>query len=104
MPSSSCGFQPTDTLAQVCKDHNILDVPEVIRTIQDDDLLTNSASMGQRLAHGLEDITSLPKITQWLVEKGYTDQQIANIWGGNVLRVVEEAQRVAKTLQASSPP
>lgn len=30
---SSCGFQPTDTLAQVCKDHNILDVPEVIRTI-----------------------------------------------------------------------
>jgi len=31
---SSCGFQPTDTLAQVCKDHNILDVPEVIRTIQ----------------------------------------------------------------------
>ena len=30
---SSCGFQPTDTLAQVCKDHNILDVPDVIRTI-----------------------------------------------------------------------
>jgi rhodanese-related sulfurtransferase len=31
---SSCGFQPTDTLAQVCKDHNILDVNEAIRTIQ----------------------------------------------------------------------
>ena len=31
---SACGFQPTDTLAQVCKDHNILDVPEVIRTIR----------------------------------------------------------------------
>ena len=30
---SSCAFQPTDTLAQVCKDHNILDVGEVIRTI-----------------------------------------------------------------------
>lgn len=30
---SACGFQPTDTLAQVCKDHNILDVQEVIRTI-----------------------------------------------------------------------
>ncbi len=28
---SSCGFQPTDTLSQVCKDHNILDVEEVIR-------------------------------------------------------------------------
>lgn len=31
---SSCGFQPTDTLAQVCKDHNILDVADVIRTIR----------------------------------------------------------------------
>lgn len=30
---SSCAFQPTDTLAQVCKDHNILDVKEVLRTI-----------------------------------------------------------------------
>jgi rhodanese-related sulfurtransferase len=30
---SSCGFQPTDTLAQVCKDHNILDINDVLRTI-----------------------------------------------------------------------
>ncbi|MBI5364687.1 MAG: rhodanese-like domain-containing protein [Planctomycetes bacterium] len=30
---SSCAFQPTDTLAQVCKDHNILDVKEVLHTI-----------------------------------------------------------------------
>jgi rhodanese-related sulfurtransferase len=31
---SSCAFQPTDKLTQVCKDHNILDVGEVIRTIE----------------------------------------------------------------------
>ena len=31
---SACGFQPTDTLQQVCKDHNILDVNEVIQTIR----------------------------------------------------------------------
>ena len=31
---SSCGFQPGDTLAQVCKERNILDVKEVIETIQ----------------------------------------------------------------------
>lgn len=31
---SSCGFQPTDTLAQVCKERNILDINEVIDTIQ----------------------------------------------------------------------
>jgi rhodanese-related sulfurtransferase len=32
---SSCGFQPTDTLARVCKDHNILDVNEVVGFLQE---------------------------------------------------------------------
>ncbi|MCB9914601.1 MAG: rhodanese-like domain-containing protein [Planctomycetes bacterium] len=31
---SSCGFQPTDTLAKVCKDRNLLDVNEVIQTLE----------------------------------------------------------------------
>lgn len=30
---SACGFQPEDTLAQVAKDHNILDMNDVIQTI-----------------------------------------------------------------------
>lgn len=30
---TACGFQPTDTLRQVCKDHNILDTSEVIQHI-----------------------------------------------------------------------
>jgi len=30
---SACGFQPTDTLRQVCKDHNILDTKEVVQHI-----------------------------------------------------------------------
>jgi membrane dipeptidase len=52
---------------------------------------------------GLEDVTQLPKITQWLLDRGYTEQQIANIWGGNVLRVVEEAEKVARALQSAAP-
>lgn len=30
---SACGFQPNDTLRQVCKDHNLLDTSEVIQHI-----------------------------------------------------------------------
>ena len=30
---SSCGFQPSDTLAQVAKDHNVLDINDMVRTI-----------------------------------------------------------------------
>ncbi|MHC4262877.1 MAG: rhodanese-like domain-containing protein [Planctomycetota bacterium] len=31
---SSCGFQPTDSLEKVCKDHNLLDVNEVLRYLE----------------------------------------------------------------------
>ncbi|MEX1024647.1 MAG: rhodanese-like domain-containing protein [Planctomycetota bacterium] len=31
---SACAFQETDTLGQVCKDHNLLDVGEVVRHIE----------------------------------------------------------------------
>ena len=30
---SACGFQPSDTLAQVAKDHNILDLKDIVNTI-----------------------------------------------------------------------
>lgn len=51
---------------------------------------------------GLEDITQLPKLTQWLLDQGYTEQQIENIWSGNVLRVVEEAARVGEGLRTAA--
>lgn len=31
---STCAYQPDDTLAKMCKDHNILDVPEVVAHIR----------------------------------------------------------------------
>ena len=30
---SSCGYEPTDSLAKVCKDHNLLDINGVVQTI-----------------------------------------------------------------------
>lgn len=44
---------------------------------------------------GLEDVSLLPKITQRLLDAGYNEQQIANIWGNNLLRVLGEAQAKA---------
>ncbi|MDR6674695.1 dipeptidase [Xanthomonas sp. 1678] len=41
---------------------------------------------------GMEDVGDLPKITAWLLRKGYSEQQIAAIWGGNLLRVMQQAQ------------
>ncbi|MFT3905793.1 MAG: membrane dipeptidase [Steroidobacteraceae bacterium] len=47
---------------------------------------------------GLDDVSQLPKITARLLQAGYTRAQIADIWSGNVLRVMRqaEAQRSAR--------
>ncbi|PKP90375.1 MAG: peptidase M19 [Alphaproteobacteria bacterium HGW-Alphaproteobacteria-16] len=40
---------------------------------------------------GFEDITALPKVTERLVAAGYSERDIANIWSGNVLRLMRAA-------------
>ena len=39
-------------------------------------------------------------VTLELVRRGYTEEQIGKIWSGNLLRVMEKTQAVAKQLQA----
>lgn len=43
----------------------------------------------------LEDVSKLPVITQRLLDAGYTEQQVGNIWSGNLLRVLQAAQSAA---------
>jgi len=45
---------------------------------------------------GMEDVTSLPKITERLVKAGYTEAQLSNFWGGNAMRVLGMAQAARK--------
>jgi membrane dipeptidase len=51
---------------------------------------------------GLEDVSMLPKITARLLQEGFTEEQIAAMWGGNMLRVIGEAQRVALEMAAAA--
>jgi membrane dipeptidase len=44
---------------------------------------------------GLEDITALPKITARLRAEGFTDAELEKMWSGNVLRILEAAERHA---------
>jgi membrane dipeptidase len=41
---------------------------------------------------GYEDISALPKVTERLRAAGYSDADLAKMWGGNVLRIVSAAQ------------
>lgn len=51
---------------------------------------------------GYKDASEAFNVTLELVRRGYTEEQISKLWGGNLLRVMDEVQRVAKQLQATS--
>jgi membrane dipeptidase len=44
---------------------------------------------------GLEDVSKLPALTRGLLERGYTDEEVIKILGGNFLRVFDRAAEIA---------
>src|SRR5712664_1405372 len=55
---------------------------------------------GATMPEGMEDCSKLPKITEALMRKGYSDDDIRKILGGNTLRVMEQTEKVSRELQA----
>ena len=49
---------------------------------------------------GWEDASKTMNVTTALKERGYTDLEIEKLWGGNLLRVLDEVQETAEKLQA----
>jgi membrane dipeptidase len=50
---------------------------------------------------GFDDVTGAPRITADLVAAGYSEADIAKVWGGNVLRVLRAAETAVATPAAS---
>jgi len=48
---------------------------------------------------GLEDVSMFPNLFAELIRRGWSDEDLAKIAGGNVLRALEQAEAVAKRLQ-----
>jgi membrane dipeptidase len=49
---------------------------------------------------GWNDASETFNVTLELVRRGYTEQEIAKLWGGNLLRVWREVERVARDVRA----
>jgi membrane dipeptidase len=49
---------------------------------------------GATMPLGMEDASQLPKLTDALLQKGYSDADVEKILGGNILRVMEAVERV----------
>lgn len=46
----------------------------------------------------IEDVSQMPNITQELLARGYTPEDIRKIWGGNLMRVFDDAIEVAQQM------
>jgi membrane dipeptidase len=46
---------------------------------------------------GWNDASETFNVTLELVRRGYTEEEIAKLWGGNLLRVLDEVQQIAET-------
>jgi len=52
--------------------------------------------------YGWDDASETFAVTLELVRRGYTEEEIGKLWGGNLLRVLDETQAVAERLQAAA--
>jgi membrane dipeptidase len=53
---------------------------------------------------GLDDVSHYPDLLAELLRRGYSDEDVKKVAGGNLLRVMREAERVAARLQAERRP
>ena len=56
---------------------------------------------GANMPYGMEDVSKLPKITEALLKKGYSEDDVRKILGENTLRVMTEVERVSREVNAA---
>jgi membrane dipeptidase len=55
---------------------------------------------GATMPDGMEDCSQLPRITEELLRRHYTESDIKKILGGNTMRVLEQVEAVARQQSA----
>ncbi len=53
------------------------------------------------MPEGLEDVSKVPYITRELLRRGRNETTIKKVLGGNVLRLMEDVEQVARELSGS---
>src|SRR5437867_2129139 len=75
-------------------------IDHVVKLVGADHVGLGSDFDGADMPEGMEDCSKLPKITEALLRKGYSEEDIRKILGGNTLRVMGQTEKVSRELQA----
>ncbi|MFI5057686.1 MAG: dipeptidase [Candidatus Acidiferrales bacterium] len=77
-------------------------IDHAVKLVGPDHVGLGSDFDGASMPDGMEDCSKLPKITEALMRKGYSEDDIRKILGGNTLRIMEQAERVSRELREQS--
>jgi membrane dipeptidase len=93
-------LEASGALPRVSWEKIVQHIDHVVKLVGADHVGLGSDFDGATMPDGMEDCSKLPKITEALMRKGYKDEDIRKILGGNLLRVMEQTERVSRELQA----
>jgi membrane dipeptidase len=89
-------------LPRVDADKIIEHIDHAVKVAGADHVGLGSDFDGANMPYGMEDATKLPYITEALLKKGYSENDVKKILGENTLRVMSEVERVSHELNAAS--
>ena len=87
------------TLPRVSWEKIVEHIDHAVKLVGTDHVGLGSDFDGASMPIGLEDCSKLPRLTDALLKKGYSEQDVEKILGGNLLRVMEQVERVSRELQ-----
>jgi membrane dipeptidase len=76
-------------------------IDHAVKLVGPDHVGLGSDFDGASMPDGMEDVSHLPKITEALLRKRYSPDDIRKILGGNTLRVLAAAEKVSHEMQAA---
>jgi membrane dipeptidase len=74
-------------------------IDHVVKLVGPEHVGLGSDFDGATMPDGMENCSKLPKITEALLRKGYSDESVRKILGENTLRVMGQVERVSQELQ-----
>jgi membrane dipeptidase len=77
-------------------------IDHAVRLVGADHVGLGSDFDGGSMPVGMEDCTHLPKITEALLRKGYSESDLRKILGENTVRLLGDVERVAKQLRSAN--
>lgn len=74
-------------------------IDHVVNLVGPDHAGLGSDFDGANMPFGMEDASQFPKITDALLRKGYSESDIRKILGGNVLRLMQDVEAIARKME-----